>query len=256
MRTSKLLAMVLLVAIGISTVLFPERTEAYSYGDPNMEDVAEAYKKMAAELNESQPNFDGARTAYETIKQEIDMHMGPQPSEAVLADLNAKDKAKTISDMQKILVLNIARRLESIEADFKNYKQNKMLIAKANATYEALSPQVKQKDPAADSQLRQSFDKSLQALGNPGLFGVGVKEPDLPAFQANKKQILDALKIQFKLESLEVGHFAGDGKAAAPAAPKGAGGADMADLKNWIPLAAIVLLLIAVMMYARKKRKR
>lgn len=245
----------MLCLICLTPVLLPGQADAYSYGDPNMEEVAEVYKKTVAELNETPPDFAGAKTAFESIKQELDMHMGPQPSEVVLADLNNKNKDKIIADFQKVLVLNIARRLESIEKGFQDYKQNKMLIAKANATYEALSPQVKQKDATLDASLRQSFEKSLEALGNPGLFGVGVKEPDLPAFLANKEQILSALQAQFKLESLEVGHFTEGDKPAETKTREGRGAADAADPKNWVPLAAIVILLAGVVLYARKKRK-
>jgi hypothetical protein len=59
------------------------QADAYSYGDPNTEEVSEKVKQIVAELNASPANFDKARTLFETIKLEIDMHMGQKPAEAV-----------------------------------------------------------------------------------------------------------------------------------------------------------------------------
>jgi hypothetical protein len=160
--------------------------------------------------------------------------------------------------LQRILVLNIARRMESVAKDFKNFDQNRMLLAKANATYEALSPQVKEKDAALDDSIRNNFKQALDSLGNPGLFGVGVKEADPTLFQTNEKQILDALKAQFKLESVEVGHFPEGGTsdhAAKPSTATDSGEAGAAKYKNWIPIAVIIVFLAGILIYA-KKRKR
>jgi hypothetical protein len=133
----------------------PAAAFAYSYGDPNEEKVAEVYKQMAEKLNEQPPNFTEARKIFETVKEEIDMHMGTDPSQAVLSALDKKDKKAVLANMEKILVLNVARRLENIEKNFEQYDTSKRLLAKAFATYEALSPIVQAKDAALDKQLRE-----------------------------------------------------------------------------------------------------
>lgn len=236
--------------------LVPTNASAYSYGDPNDEAVANVYKNMVAKLNQNPPDFDGARAQFDPIKAELDMHMGADASATVLSDIQAKNKDATIRDMQKVLVLNIARRLESIEKDFQNYKQTKLLIAKANATYEALSPTVKQKDAALDQTLRDEFQKELDSLGNPGLFGVGVKEPDLNSFKASKDKILSALQKQFDLRSLEVGHFTeGAGPGNEQNAKKQVG-SDFSNPKNWVPIALIVAALAAIVVLTRRRRRK
>jgi hypothetical protein len=249
----------LMAALGVLLILggvLPQQASAYSYGDPNEEAVAEVYKKMVAKLNEDPPNFAGAKEIFDPIKQELDMHMGADASEAVHKALDAKNKELVILDMQKILVLNIARRMESIEKDFQNYKNTKMLIAKANATYEALSPAVKQKNPGLDTELRAEFEKALQSLGNPGLFGVGVKEPEPQVFKASKDKILTSLQKQFNLKSLEVGHFTeGPGPGNEQNARKRVG-TDFSDIKNWIPIAVIVGALTGIILFTRKKARK
>lgn len=236
--------------------LFSGMAQAYSYGDPNQEPVADVYKKMAADLNESPPDFAGAKSTFESVKQELDMHMGTEPSAAVLGHLQDKNKDAVQKDMQKVLVLNIARRMESIENDFQNYKQNKTLVAKALATYDALSPIVKQKDPALDDSLRKEFDNALQSLGNPGLFGVGVKQPDPKAFADSRDKILKPLQAQFNLKSLEVGHFAeGPGPGNEQNQNKQAG-TDFSNPKNWIPIAVIIIAIAGAVAFARRRSRK
>jgi hypothetical protein len=241
----------------VCCLLAPISVQAYSYGDPNEEPLAQAYKKMAAELNGDSPNFEGAKAAFDPMKQELDMHMGPEPAQTVLTHLQEKNKEAVLSDMHKILVLNIARRMASIAADFENYSQNKTLVAKANATYEALSPTVKQTDPALDGNIRKEFNNVLASLGNPGLFGVGIKEADKNQFDSSRDMILNSLKDHFKLASLEVGHFADSNSPGGQAEQRdGNRSTDLSDPKNWIPLVIILLALVGVIVYTMRKRKR
>jgi hypothetical protein len=243
-----LLVLLLVIAAIPSTAL------AYSYGNPNEEAVAENYKQVVAKLNQQPPDFAGAKDAFKPIQEELDMHMGKEPAQAILKALDDKDKAAAIDAYQKTLVLNVARRLESIVKDFNNYEQNKLLLAKSLATYEALSPVVKAKDPAVDEKIRASFDKALESLGNPGLFGVGVKPADQPAFVAQKDTILKTLQEQFKLESLEVGHFtAGDSTHESAGKNKQTGG--IGELRNWIPIALIVLVIGFIVFRTMRKRR-
>ncbi|RAK21328.1 hypothetical protein B0I26_103286 [Anoxybacillus vitaminiphilus] len=236
----------------------PLNAYAYSYGDPNEEKVAEVYKQMKEKLNENPPNFDEAKTIFETVKEEIDMHMGSEPSEAVLKALEEKEKETVIEDMEKILVLNIARRFENIEKNFNEYDTSKRLLAKAFATYEALSPVVQAKDTAVDKQMKEEFDRALQSLGNPGLFGVGKKESNIDEFKKSKEAILTTLQKQFELKSLEVGHFtesATESEAKFEAAAKKEW-TDLSKMKNWIPIIVLVLVIAGVVVYALAKKKK
>ncbi|WP_047150305.1 hypothetical protein [Aneurinibacillus tyrosinisolvens] len=233
--------------------LMPFSAFAYTYGNPNEEAVAENYKQVMAKLNQNPPDFAGALQLFKPIQKELDMHMGPKPSQVIEKALNDKNKETAVYAYQQTLVLNMARRLESIEKDFANYQQNKLLLAKALATYDALSPVIKGKDAALDQKIRADFNKALESLGNPGLFGVGVKKPDQNTFTAQKNDILKSLQTHFNMKSLEVGHFmAGEG----PGNPANNGtSAGMGGLKNWIPIAVIVLVL-GFIVYRTMRRRR
>ncbi|MBB6177481.1 hypothetical protein HNQ82_002315 [Anoxybacillus tengchongensis] len=232
--------------------LVPTSSFAYSYGDPNEEAVAEAYKEMVAKAREKK--FDEVKAIYETVQKEIDMHMGPEPSAIILEAIEQKDADTIVSAMQKVLVLNVARRLENVEKNFDNYDTSKRLLAKAFATYKALSPIVQQKNAELDEKLKQQFDVALQSLGNPGLFGVGKKESNIDQFKESKHTILQALQDQFELESVETGHFTEEDLDRLAAAKK-TEWTDLSDMKNWIPIIVIVGVIAAVVVYAIRKRK-
>ncbi|ANB60028.1 hypothetical protein [Anoxybacteroides amylolyticum] len=232
----------------------PMTAFAYSYGDPNEEKVAEVYKQMAEKLNENPPNFAEAKTIFETVKEELDMHMGKEPSEAVLKAIAAKDKNAVLEDMKKILVLNIARRLENIEKNFEQYDTSKRLLAKAFATYEALSPSIQAKDAVLDQQLKKEFDNALQSLGNPGLFGVGKKQSNIEQFKKSKEMILTTLQKQFGLKSLKVGHFS-ESAVEKPEAVEKKEWTDLSKAKNWIPIAVLVIVIVGVVVYSVRRKR-
>lgn len=227
---------------------------AYSYGDPNEEKVAEVYKAMLLKLDENPPNYVDVKSLYKTIQEEIDMHMGTEPTKIIMENIDKEDKENLIDNMEKLLVLNIVRRMENIEKKFTEYDTSKKLLAKAFATYKALSPKVESKNPELDKELKVAFDDALNSLGNPGLFGVGKKESNLEGFKASKETIFNLLKTEFKMESLEVGHFTGSEEEIEKIEKKD--WTDISNIKNWIPILLIVGLLVAVVLYSMKKRKR
>lgn len=232
---------------------FPTSAHAYSYGDPNEEKVAEVYKKMVLELDKNPPNFKTATKHFDTVKEEIDMHMGKEPAQIVEDNLKNKQKKQTIENMDKLLVLNIARRMANVDKNFTEYDTSKKLLAKGFATYEALSPKVEANNPETDKKLRADFDKALKALGNPGLFGVGKKESDKKAFDASKDEILTSLQKEFKLKSLDVGHFKESASEEESAQKKD--WTDVSNLRNWIPLVVLVVIIAAVIGFTVKKRR-
>lgn len=183
------------------------RAEAYSYGNPNREELADQYEAFAAALQTAPPDFAAANRILRAIEEEATLHFGEAPVAAVRSRLQARDAGGAIQAFRQLLVFNIARRLENARENIEQFSQVKILLAKAFATYEALSPAVKAADPGLDKRLRGQFDQLLRAIGNPGLFGVGRRAPDPKAFEAQERAILTALQKQFGIEELNVGHF-------------------------------------------------
>jgi hypothetical protein len=242
------------IVIFLLTQVFSTTANAYSYGDPNKEELAEVYKKMLLELDKNPPDFNTARKHYETVKEEVDMHMGPDPSKIIMQNFEDKDKEQTIENMDELLVLNIARRLENVESNFSEFDTSKRLLAKGFATYEALSPKIESKNSDLDKDIKAEFDKALESLGNPGLFGVGQKEADQEAFITSKEKILSTLQTEFNIKSLEVGHFSES--ATETEQVKNNDWTDLSNIRNWIPIIIIVAVIAFVIFVAKRKRKR
>ncbi|MGE8080749.1 hypothetical protein [Peribacillus loiseleuriae] len=249
----KKLLMCCLLLMFVLTYSFPLPAKAYTYGDPNEEALAEAYKKMLIELDKNPSDYVKAEKYYNTVKEEIDMHMGPEPTKSILQDLENKDKEQAIHNLDQLLVLNIARRMENIDKNFSEYETSKRLLAKGFATYAALSPKIEARNPELDKEMKSEFDKALNSLGNPGLFGVGQKEADKNAFDASKDQIFSLLQKEFHLKNLKVGHFTVVEKNTS--SPK-KDWTDISNLRNWLPLVVIVVIIVGVVMFTIRKKNK
>ncbi len=239
------------VLLLLLTIMIPVEAMAYSYGDPSEEPIAIAYEEMVSYLDNE--NYNKAEELFGTVKEEIQLHMGNEVVNNVEEAFDEKDKEAIIDHMQTILVLNISRRLGAIEEKFDEVDKNKILIAKANATYKVLSPAVQNENPELDTQLKDEFENALNALGNPGLFGVGEKEANPEGFKTSKENILNELKQFFDLESVDVGHYAADGSEE-DSASNTQTWTDYAQLKNWLPILILAVIIIGVVIYVRRKR--
>lgn len=235
---------------------FIQSAAAYTYGDPNKEELAEVYNEMLIELSKTPPDYTTAKKHFETIKEEIDMHMGPEPGTVIVENLDNEEKEEAISNLDKLLVLNIARRMDSVENNFEEFDTSKKLMAKAFATYEALSSKVEGENPELDEEIRAQFEGALDALGNPGLFGVGEKQADIEKFKSAKEGILIPLQEQFGLESLDVGHFSESASEAEKDNVKNSNWTDISNLKNWVPLILIVAVIAAAVLFGLRRRSK
>jgi chemotaxis protein histidine kinase CheA len=157
----------------ILVLLAPTGVFAYSYGDPSQEDVAETFKLIVAKLNASTPDWAGALDAYKVRRSEIASHFGEPIALTLDANFEAKKKEALIDNYKAVLVLNMKRRFDYVEKDINDYSKAKLLLAKAKGTFDVLQPYVEAKIPNEVSSIVEAFNLALEALGNPGLFGVG-----------------------------------------------------------------------------------
>lgn len=93
-----------------------------------------------------------------------------------------KDKAKIKKLIDHSLVLEIKELLGQVEENFGKYQKTRLLLIKAKKHLKALT---KEKVPM------KYMKKILKSIGNPGLMGVGKRDP-------NKAQFLDSKGILFE----------------------------------------------------------
>jgi hypothetical protein len=181
----------------ILSFVIPNGAWAYSYGDPNKEEVAETFKDMVAKLNASPSNWTGAYDAYIVRKAEIASHFGETIALTLDKNFEVKNKDLVIANYKAILVMNLDRRFDYGKKDINDYSKAKLLLAKAKGTFDVLRPYVEANKPDQMSSLLTAFDKALEALGNPGLFSVGEKPVNPEEFSKQVDYIYQTVKPIF-----------------------------------------------------------
>ena len=79
------------------------------------------------------------------------------------------------------MVLEIKELLGQVDENFDKYQKSRLLLIKAKKHLKALT---KEKEPM------KYMKKILKSIGNPGLMGVGKREPNKEQFLENKKLLL------------------------------------------------------------------
>ncbi|AZN38574.1 hypothetical protein [Paenibacillus albus] len=210
------------LVVAIFLVLAPTSVWAYSYGDANTEDVAETFKLVVSSLGKNPVDWNTAQAAHKERRDEIASHFGEAVAATLDADIKAHKTTETIANYKAILIMNLDRRFENALHDYKDYTKAKLLLAKARATFETLSPYAESKLSSAKLDgLSKDFDTALEAIGNPGLFGVGKKDPDEASLKAAVNQIYSVLRPLFpftpyKAETTKPAAGTGTGTAAKP----------------------------------------
>ncbi|MBP1963919.1 hypothetical protein [Paenibacillus aceris] len=165
--------MVMLAAL----IILPASAMAYSYGDANTEDVAETFKLIQSSVGNGGSDWGAAEGAYKERRAELVAHFGEGVGTTLDANFKAKDSKLVISNFKAVLVMNLDRRFAYALQGLDDYAGAKLLLAKAKATYDTLEPYME----SGNAEINKAFDAALEALGNPGLFGVGKKpvQPDV-----------------------------------------------------------------------------
>ncbi|XEC96578.1 hypothetical protein AB6A23_08570 [Paenibacillus tarimensis] len=190
-----------MIIVLMAIVILPTEVLAYSYGDPNEEAVAETFKAIVAEVEKPSIDWKKVEEVYKVSRSEIASHFGDSIAVTLDRNIESKDKAKLMANYKAVLVMNLKRRFDYAKKDIDDYSKSKLLLAKARGTYAVLDSYVEAEKPGASSGIYASFDAALEALGNPGLFGVGQKEVDAEAFGKQVDSIYKTVNPLFKYEA-------------------------------------------------------
>ena len=187
-----------LLIVAIFLTLAPTGVWAYSYGSADTEDVAETFKLVVSSLEQSPPDWAAASAAHNARRSEIASHFGEEVAATVDSNIAAKQAPETIANYKALLLMNLDRRFENTLESIADYAKAKLLLAKGKATFDTLAPYAEAKLSADDmAQLKADFNTALDAIGNPGLFGVGKKAADEKVLKATVNEIYSKLKPLF-----------------------------------------------------------
>ncbi|WP_261303261.1 hypothetical protein [Paenibacillus andongensis] len=174
-------------------IILPSSALAYSYGDANTEAVAETFKLVQTSVGDGANNWGAAEGAYKEIRAELVSHFGDGIATTLDANFQAKDSKAVIANFKYVLVMNLDRRFTYAIKGIDDYAESKLLLAKAKATFDTLEPYV----GAGSSDINKAFEAALEALGNPGLFGVGKKDVQPDVFKEKVNYIYGKVKPLF-----------------------------------------------------------
>lgn len=190
-----------IMLIFVLSSVAPMTANAYVYGDPGKEELAEAYKELEKYVEND--DWDNTRAVYDSYQKEFDLYF-TKTKEPIEQAFENEDKQLLLKSYQAALRLNIERRLYFAEEQFADYGQAKLLLAKARGTFNVLEPLVMERsNQKLVDDIYLAFDEALASLGNPGLFGIGNKESDLDTFKKNTKFILTGIQPLFPLPGEE-----------------------------------------------------
>jgi flagellar basal body-associated protein FliL len=178
-------------------LLLPGGALAYSYGDPNQEEVAESFKEIVVELNRNPIDWSKVEAIYKTRRAEISSHFGEDVALKLDVNLSDEDKDSFIANFKAVLGMNLKRRFDYSMKDFGDYAEVKLLVAKAKGTYDVLKPYLPSNETNA---LEAAFNDAYEALGNPGLFGVGEQPSNETVFKEQTTYILNTILPLFPFE--------------------------------------------------------
>ncbi|MBM7648892.1 hypothetical protein JOC78_001842 [Bacillus ectoiniformans] len=198
-RTSLFFSLIMIFVL--NCMAFPGGANAYSYGDPGEEKMAEAYKELANHVEND--DWEKAGEVYNTYKKDFELYFTKTQPDIEKA-LKEEDKDLMLRSWQAAMRLNIERRLHFAEEQFDDYGQAKLLLAKARGTFTVLEPMMlEQTDQKTVDAIYQAFDDSLKALGNPGLFGIGNQQNEPEVFKEKIEFIISEISPQFPIVSEE-----------------------------------------------------
>ncbi|MBD0382145.1 hypothetical protein [Paenibacillus sedimenti] len=182
-----------LMLVLAALIVIPSSALAYSYGDANTEDVAETFKLVQTSLGDGANDWNAAQEAYKVRRAEIAAHFGEEVAVTLDTNFQAKDNKAVVSNFKAVLVMNLERRFTYASKGLDDYAQAKLLLAKAKATFDTLQPYI----GSGSDDINKAFDVALDALGNPGLFGVGKKEVQPEVFKEKVNFIYNKVKPLF-----------------------------------------------------------
>ena len=110
-----------------------------------------------------------------------------------------KAAAKEVLDLSshavgRILALHMTAARDALAA---NPREAKRHLETARGVWAAFEPQVAINDPSAYQEFGESWLELTSALGNPGILGVGVVEPDVETFHREVAAMIEYIEANF-----------------------------------------------------------
>ena len=182
-----LLALTLLLTL--SGLTLSEQAQAYSYAAAGKEPLIDAREALLGAATDGKD----ASTTLNEIADELtylEEHHKVELQAPLAAAIKGKDAAATAALLNRAYKAEIERRLEGASQNLGDYQTAKVLVVKSKRFLDLILPSLSEGDRKA---AEQALAKVLDAIGNPGVFGVGAKPADATAFAEAEKALMAVL---------------------------------------------------------------
>ncbi|WP_324046976.1 hypothetical protein [Aeromonas caviae] len=165
------------------------QAQAYSYAAAGKEPLIDAREAL---LGAATDGKDASATLSEIAEEltYLEQHHKVELQTPLAAAIKAKDAAATAALLNRAYKAEIERRLEGASQNLGDYQTAKVLVVKSKRFLDLILPSLDEGDRKA---AEQALAKVLDAIGNPGVFGVGAKPADAAAFGDAEKALMAVL---------------------------------------------------------------
>lgn len=196
MKLQSLKSTLTAIAVAVAVLANVAPADAYSYAEQD-DPMAALFKSAVVAAREGKWD-EVAKMA----EQGIDMQKGHMFEADKLglrfkSFISEKDISKTAETFANLVYLAICEKLHrNKKENFRDYKNAKARLRLARKSYmDVLDGNVKKQDAKRSVAILGQFGTALESIGNPGLFGIGKKEPN-PAEYENSVKAIKSLIVE------------------------------------------------------------
>ncbi|MFQ2243587.1 hypothetical protein [Aeromonas enteropelogenes] len=165
------------------------QAQAYSYAAAGKEPLIDAREQLLTAASEGQDASETLRGLADELGY-LEQHHKVELQAPLAAAIKSKDAAATAALLNRAYKAEIERRLDGAKQNLDDYQTAKVLVVKSKRFLDVILPSLGEGDrQAAD----QALARVLDAIGNPGVFGVGAKPADAKAFADAEKALMAVL---------------------------------------------------------------
>lgn len=169
----------------LTCTLLSVESKACPFDEAGIEVTIQAYNEIASaveagDFKQASEKIVGRKYLYEYFEKNSKEALY-QP---LLDASNSKNKEGVIKHLDRSLVLEIQELLQQVDEMFDQYQVVRLRLIKAKKHLQALT---------SDKKPMKIMKKILKSIGNPGLMGIGQRQPDKEEFIANKNSLLQLI---------------------------------------------------------------
>lgn len=165
------------------------QAQAYSYAAAGKEPLIDAREQLLTAASEGQDASETLKGLADELGY-LEQHHKVELQAPLAAAIKSKDAAATATLLNRAYKAEIERRLDGAKQNLGDYQTAKVLVVKSKRFLDVILPSLSEGDrQAAD----QALARVLDAIGNPGVFGVGAKPADATAFAEAEKALMAVL---------------------------------------------------------------